>query len=331
MPKLQTIWNRLKQFGTSGDALVFVLFLFISTILWFSRVQNNQQHYSIIVPIQYTGLTPEVRLNDSLPKELKISVIDNNNQFFLRKVKIPLIPIDLTTQVSKKQRNINVSAARLQQTVKDQLPANITISQIEPSNIQAQATYLRHKDVEIKFSGKITPAPQYQLSDDIELNPSVITIYGTKETLDTIKQIETKYTSIENVSKLTTEQLQLIVPKGVNIEQTTTTLQVDAYAFTEKRINVPLQVVGQPDNTSIKLFPATVEIKLLLPVQIYQQFNPKAVRAMVNFNEMQNSTNGIVKVYVAAENNQITILKTTPETVEFMIELTTNKEQEILK
>lgn len=309
-----------KQFATSRDALMFLVFVMFSTMLWMSRADNGQRQHTLNVEVNYLGITPDIQLNDSLPHSIKITYTDNNKSLFYSKPKLRSINIDVSGKIEENDNLISISAGTIQQLVKDELPPSIAIQRIEPIGIQAAYTRLNSKVVPIKINGTLQPAPQYQLVGEISLEPSVVTIYGTPETIDSIESVPTIPINITNVKEQFSRDIELQPAQSIRLSQTQVRLIARTRAFTEMTAKLPIHIADRPNDISVKTFPAEVSVKMQMGIETYRTFKETDVRAFVNYNDMLKSDNGMVKVYVASESTHIYNIKVQPQNVEFIIE-----------
>ena len=318
---MANMWRKIKRFATSSDMPMFLVFVLFSTLLWLSRSQGTQHQRTLNLEVRYIGLTPDIQTADSLPHTFKITYTDENYSLFYRKPDIKTINIDLTQQLDSKTHTINLTSGRIQKLIKDELPPSVTILRVEPSSIQTDFEILCNKTVPVKFNGTIKPAPQYQLTDDISIEPSHVTIYGKCKELENIKVVYTSEKNINNVTENYSGEIALSPISGLRFSHSSIQLQAHAQAYTEKNIKLPIQIIGAPEGVKIKTFPAEVNVKLQLGIESYKHFSTSEVKAFVNYNDMLTSTNGIVKVYVSSETIHVFDMKINPENVEFIIEL----------
>ena len=320
MSSIGKIWQWFKSFATSRDALMFVFFVLFSTMLWYGRTNANKYQHTITIDIDYIGLTPDIETTDSLPHSLKITYTDTNRPLIYKKPKIDFIHINLSQQLQSNSKQLSVSAGELQALVLNEMPATVSIQRIEPANIQTSFDRLSSKTLPIRFVGTLYPAAQYQIVGDYVLEPANITIYGNKKQLDTIAAIETKPQQINNIKDDFEREIELQPINGIRFSQQNVLLSAKASAFTETSFQLPISIVGCPNDVEVKTFPASVTITIQLSIEEYKHLNKSNIIAMVDYDDMLRSTNGVVKVYVAAESAHIFDAKVKPENVEFIIE-----------
>ncbi len=317
---MQHLWYRFKKFATSRDALMFVVFVMFSALLWWSRNNDNQRQRTMVVTIHYLGLTPDIAFTDSIPQSLKITYTDNDAGLFRSKPTLDIVSIDCTQELESKKNSINFSAGTLLQIVNDQLPQSATALRIEPSSIQAAFTRLDSKTVPVTFCGTMQAALQYQLENNMSLYPASVTIYGFPSTIDTIQEVKTVEENIIDVKEQVTREIALQSIEGVTFSQSTVELKVSAFAFTETSATLLVQVINAPAQTDIKVFPAEVNVKMQMSIDNYRKFKESDIRAFVNYEDMLKSANGMTKVYISTETIHIFNVKVYPENIEFIIE-----------
>jgi len=317
---MQRLWQRSIAFATSRDALIFIVFVMFSTLLWWSRNNDNQHQRTMVVDINYLGLTPDIAFTDSIPTSLKITYTDNNRKLFNSRPLIDAITVDCTPDLENKKNSINISAGALLQTVNDQLPQSATALHIEPSSLQIPFIRLESKTVPVRFCGTLQAALQYQLDDNMVIQPSVITIYGLQSTIDTINEVKTTEQHISDIKERLTCDVQLEPIADVRFSQSSVELQTNAFAFTETSMTLPIKIIDAPEASDIKVFPAEVNVKMQMSIDNYRKLKESDVKAFVNYSDMVKSTNGMTKVYISTETLHIFNVKVSPENIEFIIE-----------
>jgi YbbR domain-containing protein len=119
------------------------------------------------------------------------------------------------------------------------LQPTTSILEVQPDSILVQYEKLSMATLPIEFVSRIELAPQYILSDKVQLEPSTVTVFGPKKVLDTLRTIRTELKEINNLSD--TSIFNCTLKSVNNIRFSTKEIKVSIFVelFTEKKYRFP--------------------------------------------------------------------------------------------
>ena len=180
--------------------LIFLFFLFLSTIFWLSIALNEIVEKEISVPIRLANVPQNAVITTPLPDSVRVTLRDKGFALlpYLYGDKLHSIAVNFSTYANKNGNIGQVPNADIQKCILQSLYASTQITSIKPDKFEFYYNYGLSKKVSIRLKGTIRTASGYYLSQ-VRFNPERVTIYASKHLLDSITHIYTKPRHITNM------------------------------------------------------------------------------------------------------------------------------------
>lgn len=310
--------RRLRAFLHSKDALVYLSFVLLATIIWFANAFNTRRVVTLTIPVVYTHIPDDYIFVTPPPDYVHVSLEDEGIDLFANRKRLYELSFDLSEQIKGKEGAFVIPMDELRQVITQQLVGDATLAAFEPEVLGGTYTRQREKVVPIIYTGQVKPAAQHQLCGDIVLTPSEAHIFGTEQDLKTVDHVETVLTDYEGVQDSFVTRLPLIVPKGLRVVPDTISLQVVAELFTERSMQL---VINTPElkhkDQTIHLFPGQATVTFRIGTAWFTSVSDEDVTAYV---DLPQEGSDRLPVKVKCTNPHITHLRVKPEEVEYLIE-----------
>jgi len=314
--------QKLKSFFFSKDILSFLLFLTLAAAFWFVNALGKDRETTISIPIRYVGIPQNVAIINKIPTELILNVKDQGLRLFTySEHRLTPITFDLNRTFNQKGDILFTS---------EQINANInkyphlmpttTVLEIHPDSIFVQYEKLSIKTLPVELVSKIELAPQYMLSSNVQLKPALVTVFGPKKILDSLKSIPTEYVEMKglNETKYLTTKLKPI--KSVRFAFSETKVNLFVEQFTEKNIKIPIKSINCPSNLAIRTFPAVVNITYNVGLSHFNSIITNDIQVYLDFNDLKSGTVNRQKLKIANKSVYISNVRISPEEVDFLLE-----------
>jgi YbbR domain-containing protein len=180
------------------------------------------------------------------------------------------------------------------------------------------------------FTKKVFIKPQVQINYDIpqgifkriKVTPQQISISSDSATLAKIDTLYTEKIVLNSLNHSVEQQTAIEIPEAleglVALSNTKVTLQINLDEYAQKTIQLPIQVINAPPNTSIKTFPAFVHVSITAPYNLFDSLNTNTIKAFVDFKQTLTHTEKLtVSVSSSISDNKITQIS--PQKVEYII------------
>lgn len=312
----------LSQGRNWGEALIFLLFLFVSALFWLLQTLQQVTDVTFSIPITYVNQSNQIAIRDTLPQELQVKVLDKAITLlgYALNKKEQTIEVDLALLTDPKTP-YTIPAHYLEAECLKALPSTSKLISYFPAGITVHAIPLKEKKVPVILNGSLVPAKGFMLIDKIKLNPNEVTVYGAKSVLDTLSGIYTEPISRQDMDRTSTFQLALDPPPHIRAVVSEVELNVTIEEYTEKTLELPIVAKGFPKNYKLRTFPPTIQLYCRLPLSQYAIINASHFEAAVFFADAMADSTSMVSVVISQKPDWINDnYRYTPDKVEYLIE-----------
>lgn len=270
--------------------MIFLIFLFLAFCFWLLRSFQNDYTYTYKVPLSIINLPPEYVLTDDLPEFIQITIFAKGSDIFRYNYRKGFLPIELdVNQLDKAKGSFVFSSDLLNNEVKKQFLGNTQLISTYPSYIQVSYAQRASKQVPVEIHGNIVPASQWMLSGDIQAIPSIVTVYGSKEAIDTLKYINTEFFEELDVKDSVNKIISLQKIKGIKFVPDKITVFIPVEEFTEKNIEVPVSSLNTPEHLVLKTFPSKVNVSFFVVLSKFNLVTEHDFEVVADYIEFENN------------------------------------------
>lgn len=312
-------WVRaLNVFLHSRDALVYLLFVLLATIIWFTNAFSTRREITITVPVTYTNIPNDYIFTSPPTNHVRVTLEDEGIDLFRNRGRHYLLSFDLTDYIHGEEGSFVIPMDEVRTIIAQQLAGDAGLSAFTPEVLSGTYTRQHEKLVPVIFSGQVKPAPQHQLCSDIKLSPRLVHVYGTEQDLKAIDHIETVLTEYEGVQDSFATRLPLIIPQGVRILPDSVGLSVVAELFTERAMQLPICTPDlQNSGQVLHLFPSQATVTFRVGTTWFNKVNESDLEVFV---DLPQDGSDHLPVKVTNHNPHITHIRVKPNEVEYLIE-----------
>lgn len=302
------------------SVLTFLVFLAISTALWFLIKLSENYTTQTTFKLQFVEV-PTDKWISSDDQSVKMSLmIDGFHTLRCKMIREPnrfvTIPLDEVPYRFESGNTYSFSSQYVAEKVAERLGINAFDITMNDAKIYFSMDALKMKVVPVVLRSDIKTQRQYDLYGIPVLDPSSVTIYGPQEVVDSIKAVKTELLAKTNVSQSFSETLPLDLLDGQirsNIKEVKANVQVER--FTEMDVEVPIHVTS---NQRVRFFPETMSVKCLVAIRDYASITPESFTVTVDKHQME-AMQPLLDVHLASWPPTVQILSTRPDKVEYLI------------
>jgi len=306
---------------------LFIFFLIISVILWLLIALNKQYNDQIDYPVSYKNFPESKVLIGDLPDYLTLNV--NANGFTLLQFRLSSFYIPISFSINSFKMNFlsgtdsssfYIETRLARDYISSQLSSQFTISKITPDTLVFRFSNVASKKV------PVLPALEYQLGkqlilkNQLRLVPDSVLASGPDFIIDTLKAVFTENSDLGTITKSDYETADLKKIKFVYVKETEVEVNFEIEQFTEKTIQVPVEVNNLPNNMRIQAFPRYVQLTCQVGLSNFERLDGSMFRAQIDYTEVVPDQNNKLKVEITKHPVFIQALRFTPQTVEYIIE-----------
>jgi len=314
--------KKAKASFITKEVFVFLFFLVLSTLLWFLYKTSQFQEVRLNVPVIYQGIPSDVQVEGTLPSHLNATFKDKGSSlfFYILGQALPPVTIDLSGHFSTKGGKFILFTSYYEKEVYSHLPSSAESLSLSPDTLAVSYAKLYEKRVPVRFSGNIQLARQFMLSDSIQLIPNVVTVFGSRRSLDTMKAVYTEFLNWKDVRDSLHVKCRLRVPASLRVVPSVVMLHVLVEPFTEKNMEVPVEAINMPQNLMLRTFPASVKVICFVGISHFNQLNANNLRVVVDYNTLSSEGTHKANVTLLAPVSLLAHSRVIPESVDYLLE-----------
>ncbi|MDN6281180.1 MAG: hypothetical protein L0J45_09265 [Psychroflexus sp.] len=274
---------------------VFLFILFSTSLIWF--ILKLSKTYTDVIDFNYE-LT-------NLPKDLVIKKSDGNQiKVQLEATGIKLIGYHLFTttidinfdELEGEKNEYHLTNDQIKSVVQQniEIPNETFAVKTKTLNFSSYQLYAKkvgvHSRLDVKF------APGYDSIAKFQFFPDSITLYGNQKILDTLKGVYTEKKTISNVKESLEDHIAIEM-KDLDIKdisQEEVAYQLEVAKYTEKTLQLPIEVINVPNDIEVSIFPKEIQINFEVELQNYDAITKKDFHLLCDFRKRDKDDNVLV-------------------------------------
>lgn len=263
---INLILGKTKEAREDGNALIFLVFLFLSACFWvLNALQKDDYTTEVSFPVKFVNVSDNEIVKGSTKRELNLKIRGGGFKIFRYHLRqqfsvkpVDLSQLDRTTVNGVEGANLNTN--EYYKLIEGKLAVGLELVSITPDTLFIPLIEKKTKRVPVKVDAKLSFAQQCQLSGPIVVKPDSVLISGAEETIDTLQYISTKPLVYEELGDTIVRNVVLNEMNGVTLENKRVNITFPIEPFTEANINVPITAINLPDSLELKAFPPQVSV-----------------------------------------------------------------------
>ena len=321
MERLKKIINR-GNIPNSKKLVVFSIFLFVSSFLWFFIALTNIYDDSIEVEFKFVNYPEGKGILGDLPIKSEVEVETNGYNLFKYRylASTPVIEIEIDKCSEQKNNTLNFSDKLVKSSIIKSLGSDVKVLQIDFTKKAYKLSNLTTKKIKITPNINLTFAKQYRIASDINIIPSEIKVSGYKGVIDTLTAVYTELLSFNDLKSNLTTKIKLQNISNLRYSVDSVLVSVIVEKFTEKHLNIPIKVINKPKSVNVNLFTDEVEVVFNIGLIDYEEIDESYFKAVIDYKDIIRSSSNIAQVRIIKYPKSIKKLTSFPKEVEFLLE-----------
>ncbi len=319
--------KRVRNFKLQKKYFVFLFFLFLSTIFWFLNALAKQYNSFIEVPYEFINTFNNQALiqNKTSIGNLTVqinargfSILDFNTTIFKNTIKIKS-DSRYVNRMKTDSVSYFVRTSKLKNLISAHIGDNFKIIAIRPDSLFFLYENIQTKKVPVKSNIKLSLKQQFFQTTPERIIPDSIIISGSRQLLEKIAFVQTEeyeFFSIDNHLDLTCELQEI---SGISFSIPRVKVFVPIEEFTEKTMQIPIEIVNLPSQYDLQLFPQNIHIQFNISISNYLKVKAEDFKFTVDYKEiMENSKT--LRVNLENTSKFAFNLDFSPQRVEYILE-----------
>ena len=319
----KVLFRRLRLIKIDRNLPVFLIFLGLSAIFWFLQTIQENTEVTLSYRLIIEDMPNDVVFTSDMPSEINVSYSSKGwNAFYYKFMRDdnPEIVINFK-EVNQKSGKVIIDANTLRRAVMRKKPQGMTFKTTSPNKIEAYYSNGQHKRVPVIFNGRVsTTAGRYQCGTI--LMPDSVDIYAPKHIYGSINHIKTENVTYTDLEDTLQTRLALLVPRGAKAIPDSVDTRICVDIFTDKTLQATVYSENVPHNKLIRTFPLKVNVTFLVSATLYDEINASDFLLAIDYKELSSDSKRC-RIHVRQKPGNIRNLRISPETVEYIIEQST--------
>tara|TARA_B100000686_G_C16805562_1_gene989941 strand:+ start:1121 stop:2077 length:957 start_codon:yes stop_codon:yes gene_type:complete len=295
---------------------LFLIFVLISTLFWTSTKFSKNYSSLISFKIEYQN-TPELVIIESSNQNIELYINTSGFQLLLYKIFPRTLYIDASL-ASFKRSKAEIDLSQYRGDIEEQI--NGTFISFGDNILSYKYSILSQKKYKVIPNINLTFLPGYNFVNDWKITPDCVLVSGPKSKLDRLNYIKTEFVIKKEVSEniyqstylINPDSLLIIKPNNVLVERT-------IKRFTEKELNLPINVTNLPKDINIKLFPESVLVKFSFPIEFVEEINHKDFMLNFDFQMTENGKFKSLPLTISKFPEMAKNIRWIPQTISYLI------------
>lgn len=278
----------------------FLIVLAATAVVWFIVAMTETKNYSATYSITYQGYDTSRFAIISATDSIEVSIPSSGFQTIMRNRRLRHfdVKVDIGNKLSLINDSVetisfNINTDNIQESLREQMNLDdefrihIVQNRLDVEVAQRRFKTFRPQLKDVNFSF----ASGYCLDGEPIITPDSIRLYGSKTSLERVKEICTDPASFFEISKSGSFTLSIDTSwrryPDLYISSSTISVSLPVEACTEKKFRIPVQFVSGEEGLKARLYPEEVDVVVWIPTKNYDEVDKKQFCASVTYQNTQ--------------------------------------------
>lgn len=299
---------------------IFLIFLLCSFLAWLVSRLSETYVDRTTFDLEYINVPDSLLLADNSFKNADVRLRASGFQFLGFNYNSKKIEVDLSNMVNN-QSKFYVTQLDFKKQIESQLSGSITLLEVDRDTLFLDFYKVELKEVPISPNISLNPAQNYLVDGKLKLEPSLISISGPKKELDLVNSVSTSEVELNEITEDFSIVVDLVLPeelKNLVLSEKKVRISGNVFRFSEKLIEIPVEVINLPEGTQIKTFPSTIAVLCKARIDRLKDISPAEFKVVANFKD-QRGENQNLQVSLIEKPNEVYSVQLMKNEVEFIL------------
>ncbi len=312
--------TRIRRLLLGKKVGTFLICLGIASLLWVVHALNRNYTYTLKVPVKFLNLPSNKLIVGELPEKLDVEIKTSGLKLLFISLKKNynevIVDFNLMKNNAKSQA---YSINNVYFNLKNSINFDVELIKIRPDTLFFSINKSNSKLLPVKANLKVNCLPGYSIISKPTITPAYVTVSGDSISLQKMDTVYTYFLNLKDVHQNFTSPVQLKKPyTSINYNVKDVQLSFNVDKLIESSIKIPVQIMNNTGNETIKLLPNFITIKYLVAMKDYENINENSFKAVVNFEHIKEKQKNL-QVEIIRAPSEAKIIKTTPSTISYLI------------
>lgn len=285
---IRTLWKDVRTTTGFRKFLTFLIFVAIATVFWWILALNDNIQDDFEVRINVFNVPDSVTFISDIPKGIHVMVKDKGTNLWRNGV-FSHPTIDLNFREYASDGVMKVNYGELTACIKKTFGQNATIISSSADSLRFLYTNLPGKRVPVEVVTDLSTAVGKVISGVPTVNPSAVTVYSTRDVLDTISHVYTEKLRKTQLDEPTVLTAKIKPIPGVKAEPGEVKVSVNVEPLVRKQVAVNIQTDNVPEGEDLLLFPSQANVEYYLPMSMFGR-NDDMIEVRVDYRDLASGS-----------------------------------------
>ena len=296
----------------------FSFFFALSFLFWIITKLSNPYRSQVSLEVRFVDIPSTVVLKSDPSIGLTADITASGFQlliyhFFKSQIDVTLADTDF----SKEAVQVNLLNQKFQ--LEQQLFQSASLNLISPAQINLSFSELRRKKIAVLSPEEPSYRAGFNRSGDWLIQPDSVWVLGPDDKVDTLRGLMIKRLSKVNIDNDIYENLKLLGVDDIILEQESVLLEAKVNRFTERSIVSFINIKNLPDSLAIKLFPQSLEVSYLVPLDKAVEIQANDFKFYCDFLDTKKNSDNSLEIFLENHPSGVQNIRWKPEKVDYLI------------
>lgn len=265
---------------------IFLIFLAISTLLWFVTSLNEEVQRQVTCRLRLTNVPDSVVLISDPPEEVTATVRGRGTHFFRHLFgSEQTIDIDFRSYVKGNRFVIGKNA--FVNLVQQKLGDDRLLQEVYPDTIGLYFTTYPPVKLPVKVEINVSPSRNMHLMGAPKSQTDSVLVYGIEGALRRIKAIKTADKTFADVSSSRVIRVPLVSPVGCRVVPDSVDIKINIEPYVTEVRNIPVTAINVPEGMEMVFKPSKVKASYRIPKS--QRSNLPEVKVIADYTSVADN------------------------------------------
>lgn len=302
------------------NALTFLAFLVLSTVLWLVMSLNEEVQRDIRCTVRITNVPDSVTRISPLPEAINVSIRSRGTEL-MRYWWSRTPQISLDYKLYQKGNKIQFGESAMRAFFRAMVGSSSQVLAVSPDTLTIEFTNHPGIALPVKLESKITAAQQYVIVDKPRIIHDTVTLYSNNPSISRLRSLETAHISMTDLRKPGVFRVPVITPPNSRAIPDSVDVKVTVEPLISKSRMVPVRPVNVPSGKRMIIVPSQVEIYYMVPMSIYKKIDSDPRFTVVaDYKSVVSSDGERIPVELVNAPKDFTNIYLSTDSVDFIIE-----------
>ena len=318
MAAQKNLYNKLaKRLPGKERFRFFLLFVLISLLFWMSTKFSKTYQVQQTFVVHWKELPKDVVLLEE-PHQIALTIRASGFELLLYSLFYDTLELSMRNAIYERDELLINSSSQLF-AIQQQLFSTTQLLGFDTSEWRLDYSRLAQKKVAVRVQSKIRYRAGYLPEDRWSIAPDSIILVGSTNILDTIYQVNTQPLVLNNQAAPISAVLPLDIDARLSANPSKVNVAVNVLPYSEKKLEVLINIINLPNDIKLKLFPAQAEVRVILPLQMIPQLQPTDIEIAVDYSQLKTTDVKSLPLKVIRYPDYIKTISISPKTVDYLI------------